>query len=93
MNCGFGARESQGVWTCSREESHTGAHVPRLTASARADLLMAESRMEAIFSLADFFRIPVTNNMPRFEESGEAVPHTADLLTLLDLIYSTEFHE
>lgn len=55
---------------------------PRLSANAKAYIASAEDIDEALFAIADVFRVPLTNNIPRFEDDDPnlAIYHAGDFV-------------
>lgn len=69
-------------WTCCRVAGHEEPHRPMLSKEGKAAILNAESLDEALFDLANLFRVPVTNNIP-WLENGEPIYEVAEFMDLV----------
>lgn len=63
---------------------------PAVSDEAKTFLLEAENLSEALFDLCDVFRIPVTNNIPWFEDSNPDRPiyHVGEFIETVQDIFA-----
>lgn len=66
--------------------SHSRDKVPKISDKAERYLAESEDLREELFDIASLFRVPVTNNIPWFEDNDPNKPifHVGDFMDMIE---------